>query len=402
MTSKKTPDTNPDIIEGVAVEKPDGSAGRRRSAGRDKVRSGNDGARQSSTSAPPHNSTSDNSTSDHVGPNHAGPNHTAPGRSGDGVSSGKTKPQRISFPIMLGVVAMMLALAGIGLQQWMAARQEVQLRAEIEGLAAQMVAANDALVRAQADMAAIATGQAEINARLAGIEADLPQDPADALSALSTRLDMLAADMAAMSAASDAAQNPFGAGLAHTGLANTGLALAQAGLGAANAMNAANLAGGDPVQWLLVLEELAQAGLDVGDLAGIQALLTPPPAATPQLLASGTDLVVALRRDQDDVEGWWQNATGRIAGFIRLRRSEESSSRAPGQREDSRPLDAFASALRTGNLMSSLATSREIVPASTPLAAWQAEAQRRLDLDAALVGLMAEMTTRLAAAGVAE
>jgi hypothetical protein len=397
MTRKKTPDTNPDIIEGVAVEKSDGSAGRRRSAGHGKARSGTDGAGQSSA-----NAQQDSAQQKSAQWHRKTPDSANPDRSGDGVSSGKETPQRRSVPIMLGVAAIVLALAGIVLQQWMVARQEVQLRAEIERLAAQVVAANDALVRAQAEMAAIDNGQAEINTRLAGIEAELPQDPADALSALSARLDMLAADMAAISAASEAALPPFDTGLANAGLANTGLALAQAGLGAANAMNAANLAGGDPVQWLLVLEELAQAGLDIEGLSGIQALLAPPPAAPPQLLVRGTDLAIALRRDQDDSEGWWQNATGRIAGFIRLRRSDEPSSVAPGQREDPQPVDAFASALRTGNLMSSLATSRKIVPASTPLAAWQAEAQRRLDLDAALVGLMAEMTARLAAAGVAE
>jgi len=298
---------------------------------------------------------------------------------------------------MFGVGVVALALAGGALVLSMVARQEARLRAEIEELAVQMAAANDTLARAQAELAALDTGQAEISARLAGIEAELPQDPADALAALSTRLDMLAADMAAQSAASDAVQPAFDGGSL-----TAGLALAQAGLGAANAMNAANLAGGDPAQWLSVLEGLVQAGLDVGDLTSIQALLTPPPATTAQLLASAADLAVDLRQDQDAAKGWWQNATGRLTGFIRLRRSEEASMRAEGQRDDPLPLDVFARAVRSGNLPASVAASRQIMPDSARLAAWQAQAQRRLDLDTALVGLMADMTARLATAGVAD
>jgi len=392
MTSNKTPDTDPDVIEGVAVEKPDGPAGRRRAADRNKARSGAKGKGPSSAGVQPDNSSSDSNETAN-----ATSGHPAPDGFGDGVSSGKTKHRRFSLPVIFGVLALVLVLAGGGLLQWMAARQEALFRAEIDGLAAQMAAANDALARVQAELAAIDTGRAEIDARLAGFEARLPQDPTDALSALSKRLDMLAADMDALSAASDAAQMSIDGSSP-----NTALALAQAGFGAANAMNAANLAGGDPVQWLTVLEELAKAGLDIEGLSGIQALLAPPPATTSQLLASGVDLAVDLRRGQTEAEGWWQNATGRLAGFIRLRRSDESSLRADGQREDPVPLDAFAEALRTGNLLSSVAASRQIVPAPASLAAWQAQAQRRLDLDAALVGLMADMTTRLAAAGVAD
>ncbi|MEX0504506.1 hypothetical protein AB3X55_13010 [Alphaproteobacteria bacterium LSUCC0719] len=392
MSSKETPDTDPDIIEGVAVEKTGGPTGRRRAAGRNRARSGAEGKGPSSTGARPDNMTSDNDESAN-----AASGHSASDGFGDAASSGETKRRRFGLPVMLGVPALVLVLAGGGLLQWMAARHEAQLRVEIEGLAAQMAAANDALASMQAELAAVDKGRAEIDARLDGIEASLPQDPADALSALSKRLDMLAADMDALSAASDAAQTSIDGSLP-----NTALALAQAGFGAANAMNAANLVGGDPVQWLSVLEELARAGLDIEGLAGIQALLTPPPATTTQLLASGVDLAGDLRRDQNEAAGWWQNATGRLAGFIRLRRSEESSSRSDGQRDDPVPLDVFANALRAGNLLSSVAASRQIVPASARLAAWQAQAQRRLDLDAALVGLMADMTSRLAATGVTD
>ena len=409
MTAKKTSHNDPDIIEGVAVEKPAASTGRGRGAGRGKSRSGTGASKQRSadtsggasgdtaadTSA--ERATADNAQSD------KSPDKSTQ-KSSDDSSAGGALARRHNMPAILGAMAILLALAGIAVQQWMAARQETQLRAEIETLAAQLEAANEILANAQTQITAIGTSQDGVVSRLAGLEAALPQDPAEALAALSARLDTLAAEMAALPVGSDAAQPQFGSGLVESGLVESGLVesgLAQAGLGAANAMNAANLDGGDPAQWVPVLREVTRAGLDVGDVEAIAALLTPRPAPTAQLLAEGTDLVALIQQHRDADSGWWQNTTGRIAGFIRLRRSDDAPATAETAAQAATPPDAFARALRSGGLAAALAASRAIAPSPAGLADWQAAAQRRLDLDAALAGLMAQMTAHVAA-GVAD
>lgn len=317
--------------------------------------------------------------------------------------------RRGSLPVILGVAAiLLLALAGIAVQHWMTVRQETQLRAEIETLASQLEAVNETLANAKAQITALGTSQDRVASRLAGLEAALPQDPAEALAALTARLDTLAAEMAAFPAASDTAPPSYGAGLVESGLVES--SLAQAGLGAATAMNAANLNGGDPAQWVPVLRELARAGLDVGDVEAIAALLTPRPPAAAQLLAEGGDLVAVIQQDRDGDSGWWQNTTGRIAGFIRLRRSTDAPATEETAAQAATPLEAFVGALRSGGigggLGGALAASRAITPPPAGLADWQAQAQRRLDLDAALVGLMVRMTAQITAhpgaAGVAE
>lgn len=296
------------------------------------------------------------------------------------------------MPVILGVAALLLALAGIGIQQWLAVRQEGHYQAEIEALAAQIDTTNDMLARAQADILVMKTSQDELASRLAGFEDALPQDPAEALAALAARLDTMAADLESRPATADTVPPQF----------ETGLVLAQAGLGAATAMNAANLEGGDPGQWLPVLRELSLAGLDVGDLSRLEALLTPPPVPTARLLAEGSGLVAGIDRDRGGVSGWWQDTTGMIAGFIRLRRSDDAPTAAEGAAEAATPADDFARALRTGSLAESLAASRRITAAHEGLADWQLRAQRRLDLDAALAALMARMTARLVTAGAAD
>ena len=396
MTAKKTSHNDPDIIEGVAVEKPAASTGRGRAAGRGKSRSGTGASKQRSADTSADTSaeraTADNARSDQS----AGQSSR---KSSDGSIASGAPARRHSMPTILSIAAIMLVLAGIAVQQWMAVRQETQLRAEIETLAAQLEAANEMLANAQTQITAIGTNQDGVVSRLAGLEAALPQDPAEALAALSARLDTLAAEMAALPVGSDAAQPQFGSGLVESGLVESGLA--QAGLGAANAMNAANLDGGDPAQWVPVLREVTRAGLDVGDVEAIAALLTPRPAPTAQLLAEGTDLVALIRQHRDGDSGWWQNTTGRIAGFIRLRRSDDAPATEETAPQTATPPDAFARALRSGGLAAALAASRAINPSPAGLADWQAAAQRRLDLDAALAGLMAQMTAHVAA-GVAD
>ena len=296
------------------------------------------------------------------------------------------------MPVILGVAALFLALAGIGVQQWMVARQEGHYQAEIEAFAAQIDTTNDTLARAQADILVMKTSQDELASRLAGFEDALPQDPAEALAALSARLDTLAADLVSRPAGAYTVPLQF----------ESGLVLAQAGLGAATAMNAANLEGGDPARWMPVLRELALAGLDVGDLSRLEALLTPPPVPTARLLAQGSGLVAGIHRDRGGVSGWWQDTTGRIAGFIRLRRSDDAPSADDGIAEAATPADDFMRALRDGSLAEALAASRRITTGHEGLADWQLQTQRRLDLDAALAALMARMTARLVTALAAD
>lgn len=294
------------------------------------------------------------------------------------------------MPVILGVAALLLALAGIGIQQWLAVRQAGHYQAEIEALAAQIDTTNDMLARAQADILVMKTSQDELASRLAGFEDALPQDPAEALAALAARLDTMAADLESRPA--DTVPPQF----------ESGLVLAQAGLGAATAMNAANLEGGDPARWLPVLRELALAGLDVGGLSRLEALLTPPPVPTVRLLAEGSGLVAGIDRDRGGVSGWWQDTTGMIAGFIRLRRSDDAPTAAEGAAEAATPADDFARALRAGSLAEALAASRRITAGHEGLADWQLQSQRRLDLDAVLAALMARMTARLVTAGAAD
>ncbi|MGB1873005.1 MAG: hypothetical protein ACPHQ8_10310 [Candidatus Puniceispirillaceae bacterium] len=388
MTAKQTSDTDPEIIEGVAVEKSAASAGRRRSAGRGKSRSEKSAPKQRPASAAPDDGTPDRSAGDSRAKSSSNAADNAAGASPAGVAS----ERRDSMPVILGVAAILLVLAGIAVQQWMVARQESQLHIEIEALTVQLDTVNELLARAQGDIAAMRTGQEKQAARLAGLEAELPRDPAEALAALSTRLDAFAADLAA---------RPVGGGRAQTEF-DSGPALAQAAIGAVTAMNAANLDGGDPAQWVPVLQELARAGLDIGDLAGIEALLAPRPPTTTRLLAEAAGLANMIGRDQDDAAGWWQNTTGRIAGFIRLRRSDDMPSTEDGAVAESLPLDRFARAIRSDGLAAALAASRKVAPPPAGLAGWQAKAQRRLDLDAALAGLMVEMTARLAATRVTD
>ena len=417
MTAKKTSHTDPDIIEGVAVEKPTTSTGRGRAAGRGKSRSGTGASKQRSADTSADTSagasggasgdTSADTSAERVTADNARSDKSpdkSTRKSSDDSSAGGAPARRHRMPAILGATAILLALAGIAVQQWVTAQQETRLRAEIETLAAHLEAANETLADAQAQITAIGASQDGVALRLAGLEAALPQDPAEALAALTARLDTLTAEVAALPAASDAAQPQIGFGLVESGQVESGQVesgLAQVGLGAANAMNAANLDGGDPAQWVPVLREVTRAGLDVGDVDAIAALLTPRPAPTAQLLAEGADLMALIRQERAGDSGWWQNTTGRIAGFIRLRRSDDAPATAETAAQAATPPDAFARALRSGGLAAALAASRAIAPLPAGLADWQAAAQRRLDLDAALAGLMAQMTAHVAA-GVAD
>ena len=372
MTAKKTPDSDPGIIEGVAVEKPEKRASRRGTG------KGGDGKQSGGRAA-------------ETGP--AGGSAAAGDDTPSKASAAGTELMTgLKLPLILGAAAILLALAGIAIQQWMAARLDSRLQAEMKTLVSQIDTANDALARVQADVVVIGTNQDAVAARLAGIESELPPDPAEALAALGMRLDRLEADLAAMPAGGNAA----------VPVQDAGIALAQAGLAAATAMTSANLDGGDPASWLPVLDELAAAGLEVGDIAAIEALLTPRPSSTARLLADGITLAEMVAAEARGASGWWQNTTGRIAGFIRLRRSDDAPAGEEARPESSLPLDAFMRALRGGSLAAALAASRQIDPPPAGFSGWQARAQRRIDLDAALAGLMAGMTAHLNAAGAVD
>ena len=341
MTGKKKPDTDPEIIEGVAVEKPASQAGRRRSAGRGKAASGQAGTRQNTGQDSGQASTGQNAgqntgqnSEQNSGQAASGTgtpdstsndtsNHTSGGAAAD-FAAGSVPSGRASLPVMLGAAALVLALASIVIQQWMMARQDSRLHAELDPLAAQLATGGDMLARAEAEILVLKTNQDAAMARLAGVEAALPQDPAAALATLSARLDELAANLDARPSGGDASLPSR----------TSGLTLAQAGLGAVNAMNAANLDGGDAAQWVPVLRELAQAGLDVGDLTRLEALLTPPPPLAARLRAEASALAGTMQQDQADASGWWQATTGRIAGFIRLRRSDETTAAAEDAAEN--------------------------------------------------------------------
>jgi len=384
MTVKKTSDTDPEIIEGVAIETPASVAGRRRSAGRGKARASDATSGTSSAGAAAGKAAPDDTNAD--GSMKGSPDSETPA---------KTPARRASLAVMLGAAAALLVFAGIAIQQWMMARQEGHYQAEIEALVAQIDTTNDMLARAQAEILVMKTKQDDLASRLAGFENALPEDPAEVLAALSARLDRLAADLESRPAASNTASPRF----------ESDLVLAQAGLGAATAMNAGNLEGGDPAQWMPVLRELASAGLDVGDLSRLEAVLIPPPVPVARLLAEGSGLAAGIGQERSGVSGWWQDTSGMIAGFIRLRRSDDAPSAAGGAAGGAAgaatPMDDFARALRTEGLAAALAASHRITPMPDGLAEWQARAQRRLDLDAALAALMAHMTAHLVSAGAA-
>ena len=373
MTARKPPAEDSDIIEGTAVERqeddtasggtPAGGRSRRRTA-KKADRGGKAGAAQDQTDAGPQAG--------------AGPSTGAPAAS---------SPK----PMMLAGLALLLGLAGIGLQFWRSGTADNALRAEIDGLAAQLAA-----VEAEAAMAR--SEAADLRDVLAGLSDSLPPDLSADLAGLAERQDVLEAGLAAMETAGQA---PLASG------DDAALALAQSGMSVATAMINDSRSGLDPSRWLATLGELRAAGLTVGDLESLRAAMSPLPPTVERLMADARALIEPLRRETaaggDD--GWWSAATGRLSDFIRLRRQGDAAAQDGAARADT-PLLAFERAVMADRLGDALAATADIAAdleadlgADIPaLEAWRLAAGRRLALDDRLAGLSADMATQLARA----
>ena len=192
-----------------------------------------------------------------------------------------------------------------------------------------------------------------------------------------------------------AAQSEFGAGgIGAIGRGvNANLALYQAGLNAASSMAGANLAGGDLGQWLDVLDELALAGLDLGDVAFIREAVKSPPPSRAQLLRAAGGFVERLDGDVLQSDGWWSGITGSFGELVKLRKVEPDA-----QTPVNAPGDEFTNAVVSENLAAAYETSGRIAGADddSAIADWRRAAERRLGIDLAISKLITRMTTGLA------
>ena len=113
-------------------------------------------------------------------------------------------------------------------------------------------------------------------------------------------------------------------------------------------------------------------------------------------------MIAELRGVAGDGEdgGWWSAATGRLSGFVTLRRKEDDSTPQEAT-QDNAPLAAFERALAAGRLADAIDAGRQIETDMPALAAWIAAAERRAALDDLLARFGAEMAARLARAGKA-
>ena len=113
-------------------------------------------------------------------------------------------------------------------------------------------------------------------------------------------------------------------------------------------------------------------------------------------------MIAELRGVAGDGEdgGWWSAATGRLSGFVTLRRKEDVSTPQEAT-QDNAPLAAFERALAAGRLADAIDAGSQIETDMPALAAWIAAAERRAALDDMLARFGAEMAARLARAGKA-
>ena len=365
MTAKTPKDEDPDIIEGVAVEKSAPSGRRGRSGGktgssrRKPAAESSDAADQASASVAPD----------------AASLSTGPG-----------------LPLVISIAALLLVLAVAGYQIWQAGRSDAALRAEMAAMAGHLDEARDGMALLRQELDAARAGQAGLGARVDSVEAALPVDPSAELAALSTRLEKMedAARTAKRSAASGMPPIDSERGLAHAGMV------------AVAAMTAADAGGGDPAQWLPVLRRISDAGLELGDLGRLDALVRARPPSSAVLLADIRPLVDMMDTDEarSSGTGWWDSATGRLGDFIRFRRSDADVSSNRTAEVDDSPLQKMQRAAATGGLQEALDASRDVTAPPEQLRAWQEAVTRRLELDAALAALGAAAASRLAAPGV--
>ena len=365
MTARKNPAEDSDIIaehsdiiEGVAVEKKDKEKSRGKAAGGGaRRRAGRTASATESPASPPDEDTGRGPVPD-----------TAPSA---------------RMPLILAALAVILAGAGLGLQFWRAGLEDSALRAEIDGLASRLAAA-------EADGAAASAEAAALKAELSTLSASLPPDLSDEVAGLVARQDAVEAGLAAVESAGPAPVESGGDAI---------LALAQSGMNVAAAMINDSLSGADPSRWLATLSELHSAGLVVGDLDALRAVMSPLPATHDALVVAAHGLIEPLRGEavKHGHDGWWSAATGRLSDFVTLRRQGDGAA-SDGAGAANTPLLAFERAVAAGRLADALAASATLTTDLAALADWQAQARRRLALDDALAAFSADMAARLARA----
>ncbi len=375
MTSRKPPAEDQDIIEGVAVEKQDGAKASGRGAPRRRAaRKGAPEAKPEAKSDPKPESAPESGSAEATGA-------AAPRGRNDARAPAATS----RMPVVVAGLALVVAGAAFGLQQWQAGTVESGLRAEIDDLSARLAAAEQALTDAAAAEASL---REEIGGIVSGMPADLKQDLGE-LAARVTDLESGLSDVETSRAAPAAIGDPA-------------LVLAQSGMSVAAAMIADSLAGADPSRWLPVLSELRAAGLAVGDIEALRTAMSPLPPSRERLVGDAISMIKELRGVAGDGEdgGWWSAATGRLSGFVTLRRKEDVSTPQEAT-QDNAPLAAFERALAAGRLADAIDAGSQIETDMPALAAWIAAAERRAALDDIRARFGAEMAARLARAGKA-
>lgn len=367
MTDSKTPEEDPDIIEGVAVEKQ--AATRKRPSSAKKG-----GARTPG------------------GASEKGRSGTGPSGPDQQTDHDQARPARggLSMPVLMSMAAVLTAGAGLMVQEWRAMSRAEALQTEMAALATRLAVAERS-AKAAEDEAARLSGQ--MADRLAGLEAAIPDDPQTAISDLVAAQGELTRRLEGLESAPASA----------TGVATgSEMVLARSALTVASAMLADSLSGGDAGRWLPVLEELQSAGLDLDNLGLLRAALSSPPPSTSQLLAKAAAMMPMLREaGRDTAGGWWSSTADRLAGFVTLRRQDEPDDRMAT--DGGSPIAGFEAATASGRLQAALEASEALGGALPEHAAdinlWRIAAERRLAADAALAGLIADMAARLAQPG---
>ena len=375
MTSRKPPAEDQDIIEGVAVEKQDGAKASGR--GGPRRRAARKGAPEAKSEAKPQPKPEYSPES--------GSAEATGGAAPRGRKDARAPAATSRMPVVFAGLALVVVGAAFGLQQWQAGTVESGLRAEIDDLSARLAAAEQAMTDAAAAEASL---REEIGGIVSGMPADLKQDLGE-LAARVTDLESGLSDVETSRAAPAAIGDPA-------------LVLAQSGMSVAAAMIADSLAGADPSRWLPVLSELRAAGLAVGDIEALRTAMSPLPPSRERLVGDAISMIKELRGVAGDGEdgGWWSAATGRLSGFVTLRRKEDVSTPQEAT-QDNAPLAAFERALAAARLADAIDAGRQIETDMPALAAWIAAAERRAALDDLLARFGAEMAARLARAGKA-
>lgn len=356
MTARKPPAEDSDIIEGVAVERPEDG------------KSSSAGTRRRSTKKA------------------ASKESPASAREGDRGKTPAPKGAALArMSLVLASLAMVLALAGLGLQFWKSETAEVAQQAEIDGLAARLAVA-------EAEAAAARDAAAALKAEMTDFAGNLPPDLSENVASLAARQDALESGLAAVESAGP---SRFGSDGGVT------LALAQSGMNIAAAMISDSISGRDPSRWLATLSELRAAGLVVGDLDVLRSVMSPLPPTHDALVAEARGLMEPLRSDANKGgnDSWWTAATGRLSDFVTLRRQGEVAAQ-DGASTANNPLIAFERAVTAGRLFDAVEASVALETGLAALGSWQAKARRRLALDDALATFSADMAARLARANV--